>query len=188
MVKILKKTDWFFKELLTQYGPIAGIWFDSLSVTEYNNKRGKFDRLTDIYDYIRQLQPQCLISSKFGPTGNEDFTAPEHNRYTFKEDAEDVLKQVKDLLKEKPCEICTTIQDRVEYKYPDIPYKPYKWFDDIRSRHKNVADVLKLLGDAEKCNSNLLLNIGLVGDGSVHPDDIQTLTELGNRLKQGISN
>src|SRR5438874_331103 len=62
------------KELLTQYGPIAGIWLDGIGA--YYQEPEKYRRLEDLYELIRTLQPQCLISFKQG-TGLEDFVAPE---------------------------------------------------------------------------------------------------------------
>jgi alpha-L-fucosidase len=62
------------RELLTQYGPIAGIWFDP--VLGYYARPDLFP-LGETYALIRSLQPQCLISFKQGGTGTEDFAAPE---------------------------------------------------------------------------------------------------------------
>ena len=62
------------RELLTQYGPLAGIWLDG--VGSYYERPQDYARLRDLYALIRSLQPQCLISFKQG-TGTEDFVAPE---------------------------------------------------------------------------------------------------------------
>src|SRR6202790_2487678 len=68
------KSDWnhyiaFMKaqltELLTQYGPIAGVWFDGYW-DQLQNDRDKINKpavdwhLEEIYSMIHQLQPQCL--------------------------------------------------------------------------------------------------------------------------------
>lgn len=34
----------------------------------------------------------------------------------------------------------------------------------------------------QEIGANLLLNIGPVGDGSIHPDDAATLREVGSRI------
>ncbi|OHD62834.1 MAG: hypothetical protein A2096_14100, partial [Spirochaetes bacterium GWF1_41_5] len=62
------------KELLTNYGPIAGIWLD-LIVDYY--LAPDFYPVEDTYALVRKLQPQCMISFKQGATGTEDFAAPE---------------------------------------------------------------------------------------------------------------
>jgi len=46
--------------------------------------------------------------------------------------------------------------------------------------HLKVNDVKILLGDALLNDYNLLLNIGPLPDGSVHPEDIATLSNLKN--------
>ena len=62
-------------ELLTQYGPVAVIWLDGWSVPA-NGPTETF-RIPETYELIRRLQPQTLISYKWGFTGTEDFLAPE---------------------------------------------------------------------------------------------------------------
>jgi len=48
----------------------------------------------------------------------------------------------------------------------------------IDGHHLKHEEVRKLLEEAEKNNYNLLLNIGPLGDGSVHPEDVETLSHL----------
>ncbi|RMF66431.1 MAG: hypothetical protein D6743_06365, partial [Calditrichaeota bacterium] len=64
------------RELLTQYGPIAGIWFDGIG--NYRKAPENYTRLAEHFALIRRLQPHCLISFKEGAIGEEDFTSPEH--------------------------------------------------------------------------------------------------------------
>ncbi len=42
--------------------------------------------------------------------------------------------------------------------------------------------VMKMLRDAKAMPANLLLNTGPLPDGSVHPEDVKTLKEVGRRL------
>ena len=71
-------------ELLTNYGKIAGIWFDGEDQFEYiineNGKRELIDKkmdfkLEEIYSLIHNLQPQALIGSNhhLAPNPGEDF-------------------------------------------------------------------------------------------------------------------
>ena len=147
-------------ELLTNYGPIAGIWLDGIAVPNRgkgNNKKEMF-KCQELYDHIHSLQPQVLVSYKQGLLGTEDFKAPERH-----------FKGVSNV----PLELCDTLQ-------------PYSWgyakSDD--KGHKTPDDVMKILKDAEQKNANLLLNTGLLPDGSVHADDIKTLKEVGKRLQK----
>ena len=64
------------RELLTNYGPIAGIWFDPIMA--YYAQPDLFP-IHETYAMVRRLQPQILISFKQGATGTEDFAAPERS-------------------------------------------------------------------------------------------------------------
>jgi alpha-L-fucosidase len=160
------------RELLTQYGPIAGIWFDSVHV--YYKHPELFTRLSETYAFVRSLQPQCLISFKQGATGEEDFIAPEHELSTRSSGLHVQKDRWEKMFKHKPAEICTTLNERVG--------RSVKWFDDVRVRHRNADEVMVLLAKARQHNANLLLSIGPLGDGSVHPDDVATLREVGRRI------
>ena len=43
---------------------------------------------------------------------------------------------------------------------------------------------MEMLAGTKEMKANLLLNIGPLPDGSVFPDDIATLREVGKRLKK----
>ena len=45
-----------------------------------------------------------------------------------------------------------------------------------------------MLQHAGKYNANLLLNTGPLPDGSIHPDDVTTLQEVGERLRTATKN
>lgn len=40
-----------------------------------------------------------------------------------------------------------------------------------------------MLDVAKAIDANLLLNVGPLPDGSIHPDDVATLKEIGSRLR-----
>ncbi len=147
-------------ELLTNYGPIAAIWLDGLGgARKTQEQAGGKDVLEAqaLYDQIRSLQPQVLISYKQGYLGTEDFMAPErHWKGTS----------------EKPLEICNTLQG-------------YSWGYDSadEGRHRKPNAVMKMLADAKAMPANLLLNTGPLPNGAVHPDDIKTLKAVGRRLR-----
>lgn len=61
--------------------------------------------------------------------------------------------------------------------FPDEAKYAADW-KTIDGHHLNAKDVKKLLKDACANNYNLLLNIGPLPDGSVHPEDITTLSNL----------
>jgi alpha-L-fucosidase len=143
-------------ELLTQYGPVAAIWLDGLSVP-LSGDPSKF-HCQELYDHIHKLQPQVLVSYKQGLLGTEDFFAPERTS---------VPGGVG-----KAMEICDTLQDKL-------------WGYSKGARHKSADEVMQMLTAAARQKANLLLNTGLLPDGSVHEGDAATLTEVGKRLKSG---
>jgi alpha-L-fucosidase len=159
------------KQLLTNYGPIAGIWLDGIAVPRSGDV-GKL-RCQELYDLIHDMQPQVLVSYKQGLLGTEDFSAPEH-RVPEKGDArqEGQVHAKPD----RPLEICTTmIGPPVSWGYledPDVP-------------HKTADGIWEALREARQANANLLLNTGPRGDGSLDPRDEPQMREVGPRLRAG---
>ncbi|TLX74359.1 alpha-L-fucosidase precursor [Labilibacter sediminis] len=144
-------------ELLTNYGPIGGIWLDGIGTPLSQPQKIDLFKVQELYDHIHSLQPQVLVSYKQGLLGTEDFKAPERH---FKGTSE------------VPLEICNTLQ-------------PYSWGYDKNDSlgHKTADDVMTMLAHSEKMGANLLLNTGPLPDGSIHKNDIITLREVGKRLR-----
>jgi alpha-L-fucosidase len=44
-----------------------------------------------------------------------------------------------------------------------------------------------MLAEAESKDANLLLNVGPLPDGSIHPDDVATLREIGRNRAAGTT-
>jgi alpha-L-fucosidase len=162
-------------ELLSNYGPLAGIWFDPM--TAYYARPDLFP-IEETYAMIRKLQPQTLISFKQGATGTEDFASPERSgrlNYDWVEKRFPnnplSLQVAKNACKKnagKHNEICDTLQRRKWGYYPP---------ED--NNHLNTEEVLQRLGSAGAIDCNLLLNTGPLPDGSIHKTDIQTLRAVG---------
>ena len=157
------------KELLTQYGPIQGMWLDP--IMGYYARPDLFP-IEQTYALIRSLQPGCLICFKQGANGDEDFVAPERTMQAHRRGGE-VGRRAWELNKGKPAEICDTLQPRA-------------WGYDKRvdGKHRDADWVIRALEEAEKLNANLLLNTGPLPDGSIHPEDVKTLREVGKRLRR----
>lgn len=171
-------------ELLTDYGPIAGIWLDPTSVPQRDTERfaDAFD-LAGLYETIRELQPQTLVSYKQGVTGTEDFVTTEHEPLE------------RDL--EKPGEVCTTMIPGEEYR-DEIGYiwgygnhtegadkhvaTSWGYAKRAEGMHKTPDEVWELLKTARRNDYNLLINTGLRPDGSIDPEDERALLEVGDRL------
>lgn len=162
------------RELLTGYGPLAGIWLDPLM-----GFYGRCDLypIKETYTMIRKLQPQTLISFKQGATGTEDFAAPERNahslhdrvRQLFGDAAAEVAARAWENNKDKYNEVCDTLQVRA-------------WGYHAKVKHRNADYVMKMLADAHRQRCNLLLNTGPLPDGSIHAEDVAALREVGKRI------
>jgi alpha-L-fucosidase len=163
------------RELLTQYGTIAGIWFDP--VLGYYARPDLFP-LGETYALIRSLQPQCLISFKQGGTGTEDFAAPERGAagtHTYLSIASERRSLASDLAtnawahnRTKKIEICDTLQPSAwGYKESD------------NGKHRGLEEILPLAKNAWGRGANFLLNTGLLPDGSMPPEDVRTYREVG---------
>ena len=154
------------RELLTQYGPVNGMWLDP--IMGYYCRPELFP-IEQTYALIRSLQPQCLICFKQGANGDEDYIAPERTLGPHKMGGE-VARRVWEKNKNKLPEICDTLQERA-------------WGYHKDARHRDADWVMKALEYCRSINGNLLLNTGPLPDGSIHPEDKATLREVGRRLK-----
>lgn len=154
------------RELLTNYGPVASIWFDGYSVPASGDV-SKF-HLPETYALIRSLQRQCLISYKLAPTGLEDYYAPEMG--WIKDESQ--KQKVEEMLhSDKPREICTSMSHGWGY----VATNDGKHFPESA-----IWDDLEF---AARLDANLLLNSGLRPDGSMDSQDVQTLLQIGNRIR-----
>jgi alpha-L-fucosidase len=154
-------------ELFTQYPNIAGIWFDP--IMGYYSRPDLFP-IDSTYALVRSLSPHALISFKQGANGEEDFSAPERGGGAKVGQQHEVARKVYDLNKDKPREICNTLQ-------------PHAWGYNKQhdGNHKSANEVLQMLEDAAAIDANLLLNVGPKGDGSFPEEDITALVDAGKR-------
>jgi alpha-L-fucosidase len=187
-------------ELLTQYGPIAGIWFDG--VGRYYERPDRFEGLSRLYQHIRTLQPSCLISFKTGATGDEDFIAPEWHwgQCTINERGEREVggQLLQKMNRHAPREVERYSEEkgfhRVTERITDVwrehlRDKPIElcrtlqgeseWFDCERVEHVSLEEARAMCDHASSLGGNLLLNTGVRGDGSIHPRDREVLLGLG---------
>lgn len=142
-------------ELLTNYGPIGGIWLDGIATPRSRPDKIPLFHCQELYDHIHQQQPQVLVSYKQGLLGTEDFRAPERS-----------WKGQSDV----PLEICDTLQPR-----------GWGYIKADDGKHKSADQVMAMLRRAHDIPANLLLNTGPLPDGSIHPEDVKTLREVGRR-------
>lgn len=164
-------------ELCTQYGPIAGLWFDTVGGVY---QHPDLFNIQEIYDMIHTIQPHAMVVFKTGANGNEDFITGERNMGSlaplFKhaglpQSVQDAADMSWENNKEKPAEL-------------NIPIQTMGWsyHASSRQRQKSKEEVLELLDNCAKMNANLLLNIGPYPDGRILEENIKTLNEVGRHL------
>ncbi|MFP4054244.1 MAG: alpha-L-fucosidase [Phycisphaerae bacterium] len=165
-------------ELLTHYGPVAGVWFDPEMAYLAQPEMFPID---ETYALIRRLQPHALISFKHGATGEEDFAAPEGRGMPLVEKArqrlgEEAARHVEEVWRKnrsKRGEICDTLA--------------WSWgyHEKNDQTHKGPDEVMAMLAEADRRDCNLLINTAPLPDGSIPAADVVTLTEVGRRRKAG---
>lgn len=165
------------RELLTQYGPLAGIWLDP--IMGYYARADLFP-IEQTYAMIRELQPQALIAFKQGATGDEDFASPERHGHSLAD-------RVRERIGPEAARIAQRAWERNQHKHNEIcdTLQPGAWgynrADD--GHHKGPNEVMQMLETAWDQGCNLLLNTGPLPDGALHPEDVMTLREVGRRLR-----
>lgn len=166
------------KELLTQYPGVAGIWFDPIKGVY---AKPDFFPIEETYSMIRKLSSHALISFKQGVNGDEDFIAPEGRKEAKIEGGYNINTNFYEMNKDKPYEVCVTMQNRIK----GTRYGGHSWAYNktLTGHHKTVPEVMQLLKDSQEGHYNLLLNIGPLPDGSVHPEDIETLSNLQQEVR-----
>ncbi len=166
--KYLDYMDAQLTELLTGYGPIAGIWFDGIW-----DRKGANWRLRQTYDLIHKLQPAALVGNNhhLKPFAGEDFQMfekdlPGQNTTGFSGEAE---------IGEIPLETCDTINGAWGYNAND-------------KRFKSTRQLVHYLARAAGHNANFLLNVGPKPDGTIQDEFVERLREIGGWLaKNGES-
>ncbi|HEY6977062.1 MAG TPA: alpha-L-fucosidase [Chitinophagaceae bacterium] len=159
-------------ELLTNYGEIAGIWFDGywdqLDNTNHDNPTPRVDwHFREIYDLIHKLQPQCLVGNNhhITPLAGEDFQMfekdlPGGNTTGFGGASVSKL----------PLETCETINNSWGFNITDTTFKTHE-------------QLVQYLVRASGYGANFLLNIGPMPNGKIQPEFIERLHWVGNWLK-----
>lgn len=164
------------KEIL-EYQPLAGIWFDP--IMGYYSRPDLFP-VDEIYKTIRDTSPHTLISFKQGANGEEDFMAPERHGGAKVGENFEVARKAYEMNKNKPREICNTMQPKLEGVHGGSTWGYNKHYD---GKHLNSDQILQLLDEAKELNANLLLNVGPKPNGSFPDEDIKAFQEVGKKMK-----
>ncbi len=164
MNKYLDYMDAQLTELLTNYGEVAGIWFDGM----WDKKDAEW-RLEKTYSLIHKLQPATLVGSNHHvtPYEGEDFQMfekdlPGHNTTGFAPE-----QKIGDL----PKETCETINN--------------SWGFNLRDdRNKSRKDLIQYLVKAAGYGANFLLNVGPMPNGKIQQEHVDLLKQMGEWTRQ----
>jgi alpha-L-fucosidase len=149
------------EELLSRYGPVGGIWFDGMW-----DKPDAPWRLDRTYALIHRLQPAALIvpNHHLAPLPGED-------AQTFEQDLPGAntagfnTTQIGAL----PLETSLTMNQSWGFNITD-------------QRFKSVREVIRYLVRAAGNDANLLLNVGPRADGTIQPEAVERLRDVGKWL------
>jgi len=155
--------DGQLRELLTNYGRVSGVWFDGM----WDRPDAEW-RLGRTYALIHELQPQALVGSNHHrrPFPGEDFQMfekdlPGRNTAGFNQTEVSAL----------PLETCETMNDSWGYNAGDKKFK---------STRQLVHYLVRAAGN----DANFLLNVGPRPDGTIQPEFVERLQEVGAWLRR----
>ena len=147
------------ERLCTGYGKIGGIWFD-----------GMWGRPDDdweedaLYGMIRSHQPEAMIINNTGLSALGELGHIELDSVTFERGKPHLINQ-DGAKKYIASEMCQVLADHWGYAADDLNYKA-------------PADSIRDLAVCRRYGSNLLLNVGPMGDGSLRSIDSAILELL----------
>ncbi|MDL2319975.1 alpha-L-fucosidase [Alistipes sp. OttesenSCG-928-B03] len=160
-------------ELLTNYGPIAGIWFDGhwdqTADENRTDQRANIDwRYPELYAHIRSLSPECLIANNhhLPPFAGEDYQiferdVPGENKAGYSGQKVSRL----------PLETCQTINRSWGFNITD---------DNFKSAKELIHLIVRTAGTG----ANLLLNVGPMPNGVIQPECVERLQEIGRWMQR----
>lgn len=146
--------------LCTQYGKIGGIWFD-----------GMWDKPDDdweedsLYGLIRKYQPEAMIINNSGMTALGAIGHIELDSVTVERGTPSLLN-LDDAPKYVASEACEILADHWGYAAQDFDYK-------------SLPQVIRELSLCRRYGSNMLLNVGPMGNGELRLLDKAMLCTLG---------
>ena len=150
------------KELITNYDPEV-LWFDGEWIDEWTEPQGK-----ELYAYLKSLKPSLIINNRIGKgrKGMNGMNAYEDAAGDFGTPEQEILEGTSDF----DWESCMTMNDTWGFKVND-----HNW--------KSSETLIHNLIDIAAKGGNYLLNIGPKSDGTIPPETVSRLADMGKWLK-----
>ena len=174
------------RELLTNYGKIAEVWFDGANGEGPNGKKQTYD-WPRVWSEVRRLQPGAVMFSDAGPDvrwcGNENGSAGEPNWSTV----DPAIVTVPGMPGANIINALQHGQDDGAAWRPaecDVSIRP-GWFHHAAedARVKSADTLVNLYFRSVGRNAKLLLNVPPTKDGLLHTTDVARLSEFGDRRR-----
>lgn len=147
------------RELLTNYGDIALLWFDMW--VDHQTTIVKKEQLQQIIDLTHQLQPNCLINSRLGLPANTagvDFRTMGDNQMGA---------------------------DYLDYAWETPGTIAHSWgYNGQENQWKSTNQLLQSLIGNVSLNGGYTLNIGPRADGSLPFESVRRLEDMGAWLSR----
>lgn len=158
--KYLKYLRASLEILCRNYGKIGGLWFDGM--WDKPNEDWEEDAL---YGMIRRYQPEAMIINNTGLSAQGALGHIELDSVTFERGKPEPINMT-GAPKYVASEMCEVFCDHWGYAAEDLNYK-------------SPAQMIRELADCRRYRSNMLLNIGPMGDGSIREIDKAMLGIMG---------
>ncbi len=158
------------KELLTHYGPIAGMlfdgWWPAVRATTDQAEVVKQDNwpLTELYDHIHGLMPQCMVTNNHHvlPLAGEDYQVweidlPGKNSMGFN---------------------CTDIGELPLMAWMTMLKTSWSWQPAKNGEYLSVDKHVENYRGARELGAMLMQNIGPMGNGRLNPTEVETMRQV----------
>lgn len=146
--------------LCKNYGKIGGLWFDGMWA--YWDNDWQEDKL---YGMIRSYQPDAMIINNTGLSKLGQLGHIELDSVTFERGRPQPLN-MEGSPKYIASEMCEVFNSHWGYAEQDLSYK-------------SPAQLIETLAVCRRCGSNLLMNVGPMGNGYIRPIDACCLELMG---------
>ena len=160
--RYLEFMDAQLRELLTSYGPVAGIWFDG------QWDRGGDWRLARTYRMIHDLQPAALIGSN-----HNGWFQPGEDIALFERMLPGTQNARLDSARARrlPMEMSETINGSWGFRL---------WDRD----HKSASQLIRELVEAAGQDASFLLDVGPMPTGEIQPEFVERMRGIGRWLER----